>query len=173
METTEKIVESYCRYVKGLFTIPNIKCSGQQEIDLLAIDANNPAKERYHIETSVSISSSFAKLTANQYCSEKAKQRTQQASQRRTIGFFIEKKFGAESVKNKLLDYDFKEDLYKKVIVTMGWNDDVVPIANENGILLWDFGQILKEIVASCENNRTYFIDDTLRTLQLYIRTKT
>ena len=25
METTEKIVESYCRYVKGWFTLPNIK----------------------------------------------------------------------------------------------------------------------------------------------------
>jgi len=38
METTEKIVESYCRYVKGWFTIPNIKCAGHYEIDLLAIE---------------------------------------------------------------------------------------------------------------------------------------
>src|SRR5262249_59102201 len=28
METTEKIVESYCRYVKQWFTIPNIRCAG-------------------------------------------------------------------------------------------------------------------------------------------------
>ena len=28
METTEKIVESCCRYVKQWFTIPNIKCKG-------------------------------------------------------------------------------------------------------------------------------------------------
>ena len=39
METTEKIVESYCRYVKGWFTLPNIKCAGQYEVDLLAVDA--------------------------------------------------------------------------------------------------------------------------------------
>jgi len=37
METTEKIVEAYVRYVKDWATIPNIKCKGQFEIDLLAI----------------------------------------------------------------------------------------------------------------------------------------
>jgi hypothetical protein len=51
METTEKIVESYVRYVRGWATIPNIKCPGQYEIDLLAIDPVN--LDRYHIESGV------------------------------------------------------------------------------------------------------------------------
>ena len=38
METTERIVEAYVRYVKGWATIPNIPCKGQFEIDLLAVD---------------------------------------------------------------------------------------------------------------------------------------
>jgi hypothetical protein len=38
METTEKIIESYVRYVRRWATIPNVKCDGQYEIDLLAID---------------------------------------------------------------------------------------------------------------------------------------
>ena len=38
METTEKIIEAYVRYIMGWATIPNIKCKGQYEIDLLAID---------------------------------------------------------------------------------------------------------------------------------------
>ena len=38
METTERIVEAYVRYIKGWATIPNIRCGGQLEIDLLAID---------------------------------------------------------------------------------------------------------------------------------------
>ena len=50
METTEKIVEAYVRYVKGWATIPNIKCHGQYEIDLIAIDLCN--LDRYHIELS-------------------------------------------------------------------------------------------------------------------------
>lgn len=41
METTERIVESHCRYVKGWFTISNIKWPGQYEIDLLALDPSS------------------------------------------------------------------------------------------------------------------------------------
>src|SRR5205814_9791001 len=97
METTERIVESYCRYVKQWFTIPNIKCKGQFEIDLLAVDTTNPEKlGRYHIESGVSISGSYSKLTAKPYSKEQAKIRVKQAEQRRTIGFFIERKFEQE-----------------------------------------------------------------------------
>lgn len=65
METTEKIVEAYVRYVKRWATIPNIRCDGQFGIDLLAIDPVTLA--RYHIETSVSGSQVFSKLTAKQF----------------------------------------------------------------------------------------------------------
>jgi hypothetical protein len=54
METTEKIAEAYCRYIKGWATIPNIKYHGQYEIDLLAVDPRTD--KRYHIESGVSIS---------------------------------------------------------------------------------------------------------------------
>jgi hypothetical protein len=57
-ETTEKIVEAYVRYVKGWATIPNIKCEGQYEIDLLAIDP--VSVNRYHIESGVSVSGGFS-----------------------------------------------------------------------------------------------------------------
>jgi hypothetical protein len=33
MESTEKIVEAYVRYVKNWFTIPNIKCKEQLEME--------------------------------------------------------------------------------------------------------------------------------------------
>ncbi len=61
METTDKTVEAYVRYVKGWATIPNIKCPGQNAIDLLAIDPKTG--KGYPIETSVSISSGFSKIT--------------------------------------------------------------------------------------------------------------
>ena len=38
METTERIVEAYVRYIKGWATIPNIKCPGQYEIDPFGTD---------------------------------------------------------------------------------------------------------------------------------------
>ena len=65
METTEKIVEAYVRYVKGWATIPNVRCDGQYEIDLLAIDPVSLA--RYHIETSVSGSQAYSRLTAKAF----------------------------------------------------------------------------------------------------------
>jgi hypothetical protein len=60
METTEKIVEAYVRYVRRWATIPNIRCDGQFEIDLLAIDP--VSLERYHIESGVSVSGSYSAL---------------------------------------------------------------------------------------------------------------
>ncbi len=50
------------RYVKRWAMIPNIKGTGQKEIDLFAIDPRQG--DRYHIETSVSIASGFSALTA-------------------------------------------------------------------------------------------------------------
>ena len=97
METTERIVEAYVRYVKGWATIPNIKCDGQKEIDLFAIDPVNG--DRYHIETTVSISQSYRALTAKAFTLGDHKIRKKAAGARRTLGFFLKEKFEAPGVK--------------------------------------------------------------------------
>jgi hypothetical protein len=171
METTEKIVESYCRHVKGWFTISNIKCEGQYEIDLLAVDISSDTDiKRYHIECGVSISGGYSKLTAKEFSREKLKQRLEQAGQRRTIGYFIQRKFGPSEVLLGLEKYGFKGDNYKKVIVTWGWTDEASNEADHLGIQLWDFRDILEAIASACKGNKTYFMDDTLRTIQLFLR---
>ncbi|MFC1786836.1 hypothetical protein ACFLY8_02220 [Halobacteriota archaeon] len=171
METTEKIVDSYCRYVKGWFTIPNIKCSGQYEIDLLAVELlpTNDVK-RYHIECGVSISGPHSKLTGKEFSEEKFKKNVEKPSQRRTIGYFIERKFGSKYVLSELEKYGFKKGNYTKVIVTWGWATEAKDKADREGIELWDFRDILKEIAEKCSGKRTYFTDDTLRTIHLFIR---
>jgi len=168
VETTEKIVEAYCRYIKNWATIPNIKCSGQFEIDLIAVDPNT--SDRYHIETGVSISGSFSKLTAKSFSTNQLKTRTQQAGQRRTVGYFAKRKFGAKEIVNKLKEYGFKKGQYSKVIVTWGWTLEAKSQADEFGIILWDFRRLLAEIGESFSEVRTYFTDDTLRTLQLFVK---
>lgn len=171
METTEKIVESYCRYVKGWFTISNIKCSGQYEIDLLAVDpSSNTDVKRYHIECGVSISGAYSKLTRKEFSQERLKKRVEQAGQRRTIGYFIQRKFGPKEVLFELEKYGFKRGNYTKVIVTWGWTAEAKEEADREGIILWDFRDILKEIAESCRGKKTYFTDDTLRTIQLFLR---
>jgi hypothetical protein len=171
METTEKIVESYCRYVRGWFTISNIKCPGQHEIDLLAIDpSSNTRLKRYHIECGVSISHAYSKLTGKEFSVERLKERVGKAGQRRTIGYFIERKFNPPQVVSGLGKYGFKKGNYSKVIVTWGWSIEAKKEADKGGIILWDFRNILREIAESCSDKRTYFIDDTLRTIQLFQR---
>jgi len=168
METTEKIVEAYVRHVKGWLTIPNIKCEGQLEIDLLAVDVSDPnAIRRYHIESGVSISGGFSRLTNKPFSNEDLKVRVKQAGQRRTLGYFTERKFAGAGVAEKLKSFGFLPGNYTKVVVSWGWEADVPPAAKQSGVELWDFRDILKEIAEKSRADRTYFTDDTMRTLQL------
>jgi hypothetical protein len=171
METTEKIVEAYTRYVKGWATIPNIKCPGQGEIDILAI---NPATgDKYHIEVGVSISGPFSKLTNNPYNAEVAKQRTKQPSQRRTFGFFLEKKFDNPGILAMLAKYGFHPGNYRKIIATWGWTPDAKQAADRAGIVLWDFRSLMDELAKTLVDEKAYLKDDTMRTLHLFIHAMT
>ena len=166
METTERIVEAYVRYVKRWATIPNIKCDGQFEIDLLAIDPSG--LDRYHIESGVSVSASYRALTAKPYDPGDLKIRVKIAGTRRTLGYFIERKFGSPSVIARLADYGFKPGNYSKIIVTWGWTKEAAQIANSKNIILWDFRDLMEGIAQEFKDRRSYFTDDTLRTLHLY-----
>lgn len=170
METTEKVVEAYCRYVKQWFTIPNIRCAGQYEIDLLAVDTTAPRMKRYHIECGVSISGGFSKLTARTFSRDELKIRVKQPGQRRTIGYFTERKFGLAEVKKELRKYGFKESNYSKIIVSWGWTPDVEKVAKEEGVELWDFRKLLQDIASAHRDHKTYFTDDTIRTIQLFAK---
>lgn len=170
METTEKIVEAYVRYVKRCATIPTIKCTGQYEIDLLAI--NPTTLERYHVESGISISGGFSKLTNEPYSREELKIRVKQAGQRRTLGYFIQRKFGSPQIAETLAQYGFKPGEYKKVIVSWGWTEDAATAAREQGIQLWDFRKIVVQIAEAFQDSRSYFTDDTMRTIQLYVKAR-
>ena len=167
METTERIVEAYVRYVKGWATIPNIKCGGQKEIDLFAID---PVKgDRYHIETTVSISKNYRALTTREYVDGDHKVRPKAARARRTLGFFLKQKFEAPGVKAALAKYCNGKP-YKKIIVIWEWGDGVREAAAGHGVELWDFRDLMRKIAELGRHQRTYFGDDTLRTLTLFIK---
>jgi len=168
METTERVVEAYVRYVKGWFTIPNIKCKGQMEIDLLALDVSDPALiNRYHIESGVSISGGFSRLTNKPFSTEDLKERLKTARQRRTLEYFTRRKFAAPGVVEKLKTFGFSPGNYKKVIVSWGWEQDVPDAAAQAAVELWDFRDIMTEIEKKSRSHSTYFTDDTMRTLQL------
>lgn len=93
-----------------------------------------------------------------------------QAGQRRTLGYFRERKFGAPQILKELRERGFNQGNYKRIIVTWGWTDEAKEQADADGIELWDFRSLMQEIAASCKEGKTYFTDDTLRTIQLFTR---
>ena len=80
------------------------------------------------------------------------------------------RKFGVPQVVDKLKEYGFKKGRYSKVIVTWGWTDAAKDQAKQHGIVLWDFRELLRDIGEVFSDVRTYFADDTLRTLQLFAK---
>ena len=56
--------------------------------------------------------------------------------------------------------------------ISWGWREDVEEAATAEGILLWDFRELIHEIAECFTGDRTYFGDDTLRTLHLFARAK-
>jgi len=168
MEITERIVESYCRYVKHWFTLPNVRCPGQYEIDLLAIDTSGKRLQRYHVECGVSVSGGFSKLTAKPFSLNRLRTRLTQAGARRTFGYFLERKFGVSEVLGTLELYGFRPGNYEKVIVSWGWISEAADLAAQHQITLWDFRSIVREIAETFGPQRSYFTDDTLRTIHLF-----
>jgi hypothetical protein len=168
METTEKIVEAYVRYVKRWATIPNIGCGGQKEIDLLAIDP--VTNERYHIETSVSISSGFSKLTTKAFATGDHKNRVKAATARRTLGFFVEEKFEPQSVACALKKLGCDPRTVYRVIVTWDATPEAEQEAASRGIAVWKFPELMSQIADEAAKGNAYFSDDTLRTPMLFAR---
>lgn len=170
METTEKIVEAYVRYVKGWATIPNIKCDRQAEIDLIAFD---PASgDRFHIESGISVSQAYSKLTAKPFVPANLKIRGKIAGTRRTIGYFLEHKFRKFAVVEKLRDYGFEPGKYRRIIVTWGFDEAAKKAADAENLELWDFRTMVQEIADQIKGQRSYFTDDTLRTIHLFVRSE-
>ncbi len=79
----------------------------------------------------------------------------------------MERKFTDPGVTETLKRFGFLPGNYTKVVVSWGWDEDVPPAARRAGVELWDFRDILKEISEKSREYRTYFTDDTMRTLQL------
>jgi hypothetical protein len=168
METTEKIVEAYVRYVKGWATIPNLRCAGQKEIDLFAIDPRTD--ERWHIETSVSISSGFSKLTNDPYEPGEHKVRIKGATARRKLGFFLEEKFLSSAVTAKLAEYGCHEGGIRRAIVTWDCKQGVEEAAEAKGIEVWKLPDLMRAVAEEGRKGNAYFGDDTLRTITLFAR---
>ncbi len=167
MEASEKVVESYFRYVEKYFTIPNLRCRGQKEIDLIGMRESDGQVHRVHVEVSVTTSGAFKKINSQPYSETNKKTRSGSASEWVKIGYFVESKFNDTNVISILKDYGFSGNNYEKIIVAWDWDPTVEPIATENGIKPIRFKEILKEMMDVFGKSESYFSDGTVRLLQL------
>jgi hypothetical protein len=168
VETTERIVEAYVRYVRGWATIPNLRCAGQKEIDLFAIDP--VTDERWHIETSVSISSGFSALTNEPFEPGEHKQRVKAAAARRKLGFFLAENFQPAAVEQRLSCLGCAPGQLRRAIVIWDWKAGVREAAAVANVELWSLPAFMNEIAKKAREGRAYFADDILRTIDLYAR---
>lgn len=168
METTERIVEAYVRYVKGWATIPNLRCNAQKEIALFAIDP--VTDERWHIETSVSISSGFSALTNDPFTPGEHKERLKAASARRKLGFFLAEKFEPKAVEERLACFGCAPGKLRRAIVTWDWKDGVLEAAAAAGVEVWALPDMMQQIAEKSRQGRGYLSDDVLRIIDLFAR---
>jgi len=168
METTERIVEAYCRYIKHWFTIPDIRVKNN-DIDLIAVDKDG---NKAHIEIGVSVSGGFSRLKGIEYEAGEEKDQAKQATARTDLGYFENKKFGSPEIVRELRDtYGFDADSYRKIIVVWGAEEEAVKMAEASGIEVWLLPQLIQEIESQFGRESGYYKDDTIRTLHLAAKT--
>ena len=77
-------------------------------------------------------------------------------------------KFSSQGVRETLKKYGFRRGNYQKIIVTWSATEDAKKVAKKKGIEIWYFPELMKQIRDEIKGGRTYFVDDTLRTLHLF-----
>ena len=119
MNAAERIVEAYFRHVRGAFTRTSVRGVGQVELDIVAVDPNKSPMVFSHIESAVSISSGYSKITNKQFSPSEVKLRQKAAGQRTTAGFFIEKKFFAQDTIETLQQVGCDTQNIKRILVLL------------------------------------------------------
>lgn len=173
MNAAERIAEVYFRYVRGIFTRTGVKGIGQVELDMVGVDPRSKSTPAFfHIESSVSISSAYSKITNKTFSPSEAKQRQKMAGQRRTAGFFIKKKFFSPEVLATLKQIGCKTQNLKRILVSWEFDNDARRILEDKGIECLTMKKIFQELADYLAQETCDIDSEILRTLQLFVRSK-
>lgn len=172
MNAAERIVEAYFRYVRSIFTRTSVKGVGQVELDIVGVGPSMRSPTFFHIESSVSISSGYSKITNKQFIPSEAKLRQKAAGQRTTAGFFIEKKFFSQDVLETLRQIGCDTRNLKRVLVSWEFDEEAHKVLQGKGIECLTMKDILQELADHLAKETSDIDSDILRTLQLFVRSK-
>ncbi len=172
MNAAEKIVKAYFEYVRGVFTRTSLRGRGQAELDIVGVNPSKKPPVYYHIESTVSISSVYSKITNKPYSFTEEKDRQKKAGQRRTAGFFIEKKFFTKEVESILKKAGCMLDALQRVVVAWEFDEDAKKVLEGKGIECLTMKQIFQELASQLAEETCDIDSDILRTIQLFVRAK-
>ncbi len=172
MNAAEKIVEAYFRHVRGIFTRTSLRGGGQAELDMVGIDSRKSPPLFFHVESSVSISSGYSKITNKSFDAEKEKLRQEKAGQRRTAGFFINRKFFSNDVIDTLKLNGCDVSNVKRVLVAWEFEDKAKEVLEDKNIECLTMKRIFQELADFLAQETSDIDSEILRTLQLFVRSK-
>lgn len=170
MNAAENIVQSYFQYVKGIYTRANVKGVDQSELDLIGVDTSGDIPIYYHIESTVSISAVYSKITVDKYDPEHAKQRGKQARQRRTVGYILARKFHSEGVTKTYPQLGIDPANLKRVLVSWDFQEEARQQLESEGVQCLSMKTVLQELADRLAEETSDLDSDILRTLQLFVR---
>lgn len=172
MKPAESIVEAYFRYCKRAFTKTNFRAVGQVELDLIGVNSQSKGPSFYHVESSVSISGGFSRITNKPYRKKEAKERGKKAGQRKTAGFFISEKFYSRNVISTLKEAGCDPKNLERVLVAWDFDDDARRALERNSITCLTMKEIFQELAVELAEETRDLDSDILRTIQLFVRSK-
>lgn len=172
MNAAERIVEAYFRYVRGVFTRTSVRGIGQVELDIIGVDPSKSTPDFFHIESSVSISSAHSRITNKPFSPSELKQRQKTATQRRTAGFFIEKKFFSAEVLETLKQIGCKTQNLKRILVSWEFDNEAQRVLEDKDIECLTIEKIFQELAEHLAQETCDIDSEILRTLQLFVRSE-
>ena len=172
MNAAERIVEAYFRYVRGIFTRTAVRGAGQVELDIIGVDTSKSPPVFFHIESSVSISSVYSRITDKPFSPSEARQRQKMAGQRKTAEFFIAKKFFSDEVLATLKQVGGKTKDLKRVLVSWEFDNEARRVLEGKSIECLTMKKIFQELADYLAEVTCDIDSEILRTLQLFVRSQ-
>lgn len=157
MEPEVHIIEKYFQTMLKCFTMTNIKCKGNKEIDLLAI--NPRTGNKFHVESRVGTSPSF-KIRLHDTYTKKG------IAHKIGIDYFAKEKFDHPLVKEKIKEI-FGNINYVKILVVWDVQDEALVEEAKKifDIEIWFIIEMIYDLMEKGKIRGSR--DDILRTVEL------
>ena len=156
--SAEKDIVNYWYNKKGLFTVNNLKTSGNRDAGILALKFDkDKVNEVFHVQVSCSITNNISDTT----------------NLEKSITRIIDEKFWdksiSETINNSIKQFSLQKERIKKIMVIgaipKSRKNEIIRKFNEKEVEVIEFENILYDVMEKLDTQ--YYKNDIIRTLQL------